>query len=85
MAKKIRIKVFANYPLQMMYHSHKGRGGHADIVRNICEKHGLKFSFRHERLCGDTLMVVSDGGNESSLGKALVEIMETGVSLALTY
>lgn len=85
MPKKIRIEVFADYPSQMMYYSRKGRGGHADIVRGVCEKHGLRFSYRHEDLCGDTLIVVSDGGNESSLGAALVEIMSTGVSLKLTY
>lgn len=85
MTKKIRIEVFADYPAQMMYDSHKGRGGHADIVRNICKKHGLKFSYRYDDGYGDTLLVVSDGGDESTLGKALVEIMDTDVSLKLTY
>lgn len=83
MSSKVMVRAFADYPRQMMYYSHKGRGGHSKRIKEICLKHGLKFKWADGGMCSDRLYIIADEKDMHKLGPALVEVMETGVSLTL--
>jgi len=83
MSSRVVVRVFADYPRQMMSVGYKGNGGHAKRIREICSKHGLKFKWSDGGMYSDRLYIIADEKDMHKLGPALVEVMETGVSLTL--
>lgn len=77
MPGKVIIMAFADYPRQI------GKSGNAAKIRQICDKHGLKFVVKKQRCYADRLIIVADDSNMSGLGQAMLEVMGLGLSLTL--